>query len=75
MHVINDLSVGGAEMMLYKLLSGADSQHFSPAVISLGRRSVLDERIEALGVPVHNLGLKPSTLQSRMKKLGIGAAG
>lgn len=60
MHVINDLSVGGAEMMLYKLLSGADSGRFRHAVVSLGRRSVLDERVEALGVPVHNIGMRPA---------------
>lgn len=62
LHVINDLSVGGAEMMLYKLLSGADSSRFSPAVVSLGGRSTLDARVEALGVPVHNVGMKPSRL-------------
>lgn len=60
LHVINDLSVGGAEMMLYKFLSGADTGHFSPAIVSLGRRSTLDERVEALGVPVHNIGMRPT---------------
>jgi glycosyltransferase involved in cell wall biosynthesis len=60
LHVINDLSVGGAEMMLYKLLSGGDSRGFRRSVISLGRRSTLDPRIEALGVPVYNIDMRPS---------------
>lgn len=49
-------------MMLYKLLSHGDSRGFRPAVISLGKRSTLDARIEALGVPVYNIGMRPSKL-------------
>lgn len=64
LHVISDLSVGGAEMMLYKLLSGADTGRFRPAVVSLGRRGTLDERVEALGIPVHNIGMRPARLPS-----------
>jgi glycosyltransferase involved in cell wall biosynthesis len=65
LHIINDLSVGGAEMMLYKFLSGADFSSYSPTVISLGRRSKLDARIEALGVPVYHIGMRPSKLPTR----------
>jgi glycosyltransferase involved in cell wall biosynthesis len=57
-HVINDLSVGGAEMMLFKLLSGVDRQRFTTTVISLGRRSKLDARIEALNIRVLNMDMK-----------------
>ena len=60
LHVINDLSIGGAEMMLYKLLSGADTGRFRHAVVSLGRPSKLDERVEALGVPVQHIGMRPA---------------
>ena len=62
LHIINDLSVGGAEMMLFKLLNGRDQRAYAPAVISLGRRSNLDERVENLSVPVHNIGMSPSKL-------------
>lgn len=62
LHVINDLSVGGAEVMLYQLLSGADSRRFNSSVISLGGRSRLDARVEALGVPVHHIGMRPAQL-------------
>jgi glycosyltransferase involved in cell wall biosynthesis len=61
-HIISDLSVGGAEMMLFNLLSSADARRYKPAVISLSRRSNLDARIEALNIPVYNMGMKPATI-------------
>lgn len=59
MHIINDLSIGGAEMMLYKLLAETDRERFEPVVISLIDRGALRERIEGLGIAVHTLGMKP----------------
>jgi glycosyltransferase involved in cell wall biosynthesis len=71
LHVINDLSVGGAEMMLYKLLSGSDSSSYRQSVISLGSSSTLDARIKSLDVPVHNIGMRPSKLPTpgQLKRL------
>ncbi|HEX5706491.1 MAG TPA: glycosyltransferase [Pyrinomonadaceae bacterium] len=57
LHVINDLSVGGAEMMLYKLLSDRDAERFVPAVASLRSRGLLRERVDALDVGVHSVGI------------------
>lgn len=51
-HVINDLPVGGAEMMLLKLLKRLDRDRWQPRVISLLTRGAMAERFEALGVPV-----------------------
>jgi glycosyltransferase involved in cell wall biosynthesis len=45
-------------MMLFKLLSGVDKRRFTTTVISLGRRSKLDKRIEALNIPVLNMDMK-----------------
>lgn len=59
LHIINDLSVGGAEMMLYKLLSGINRERFDPTVISLIDRGKLRDSIEALGIPVHTASMKP----------------
>jgi glycosyltransferase involved in cell wall biosynthesis len=59
-HIINDLSVGGAEMMLYKLLSTMDKERFSFAVVSLKKRGKLSKRIERLGVPVYTLASQRS---------------
>lgn len=59
LHIINDLSIGGAEMMLYKLLSGINRERFDPVVISLIDRGKLRDQIEALGIPVYTTRMKP----------------
>src|SRR5215212_1156847 len=59
LHIINDLSIGGAEMMLYKLLSGINRERFDPVVISLIDRGKLRDSIEALGIPVYTTSMKP----------------
>ncbi len=61
LHIINGLSVGGAETMLYKLLSRTDRERFEPVVVSLTDRGVLGAEIEALGVPVYTIGMKFGT--------------
>ena len=56
-HVITGLELGGAEVMLYELLNATDPRRFQSAVISLSAPGPLQPRIEALGVPVHSLGM------------------
>lgn len=58
-HLITGLSTGGAEMMLYKLLSATDRTRFDPIVVSLMDRGTLGERLEALGLPVYTVGMVP----------------
>src|SRR5947209_10905334 len=60
LYIISDLSIGGAEMMLYKLLAETDRTCFEPIVVSLIDRGALRERIEALGVAVHTVGVRPA---------------
>lgn len=60
MFVVTGLSTGGAEMMLFKLIRAMDRGRFPPAVVSLIDKGALGERIEALGVPVHTLGMSRS---------------
>jgi glycosyltransferase involved in cell wall biosynthesis len=57
-HVIIGLHVGGAELMLLKLLQQMDRARFEPVVIALQDGGPVAERIRALGVPVHQLGLR-----------------
>ena len=57
-YITTGLSTGGAERMLYNLLSRINRQRFSPAVVSLMDRGTLAARIEALGIPVYTLGMK-----------------
>ena len=58
-HIIAGLSMGGAQMMLYKLLSQLDQTAFAAEVISLTDIGPLDKKIRALGVPVRVLGMRP----------------
>lgn len=57
-HIITGLPMGGAEMMLFKVLSAMDLKKFPAEVICLSTKVELVERIEALGVKVHVLGMK-----------------
>jgi len=56
-HVITGLQVGGAEMMLVKLLGAMDRSKFDPVVISLMSGGDNRAWIEAEGIPVHDLSL------------------
>lgn len=58
-HVINDLTVGGAEMMLYKLLSSTDRARHDTTVITLRDGGELRNGIEGFGVRVYSLGMRP----------------
>ena len=51
-HIITDLDTGGAEIMLYKLLSSLYNEALNSTVISLMGQGKITERIEALGVTV-----------------------
>lgn len=59
--IITGLSTGGAETMLLKLLERLDSR-FSPHVISLTSLGEIGPRIQALGIPVEALGMKPGVI-------------
>lgn len=58
LHVISDLDIGGAEVMLAKLVGAMDRDRFSNTVISLTDRGQLGGQIESSGVAVHTLGIK-----------------
>lgn len=57
-HVITGLSTGGAEMMLFKLLSRTDRSRFAPSVVSLTATGPLAAEIEALGISVTTLEMR-----------------
>ncbi|HLW53658.1 MAG TPA: glycosyltransferase [Candidatus Angelobacter sp.] len=56
LHVITGLDVGGAENMLYKLVSASSPAH-EHSVVSLAPAGSVAARITALGVEVHSLKL------------------
>lgn len=57
-HVITGLHVGGAESMLFKLLTSMDPDRFHQSVISLLPGGETRARIEEAGLPVHDIGMK-----------------
>ncbi|MDV2991081.1 MAG: putative glycosyltransferase EpsF [Chroococcidiopsis sp. SAG 2025] len=65
LNIITGLYTGGAEMMLYKLLSKMNRDRFSPVVISLMDRGTLGDRIAALDIPVHTIGIEPGNPQAK----------
>lgn len=69
-HIITGLNTGGAEMMLFKLLSMTDRTRFEHSVISLSDRGTIGDRIAALGIPVFAISLKNYKYSlSNMKQL------
>jgi glycosyltransferase involved in cell wall biosynthesis len=64
LHVIPGLRMGGAEGMLYKLLSLSRGGAFAHEVVTLSNVGPVGEKIRGLGVPVRSLGLDrlPTTL-------------
>jgi len=57
-HVITGLDTGGAELMLYKLLSMLDPQRVVATVISLLPPGDVGVSITRLGIPVYSLGMR-----------------
>jgi len=69
-HIITGLNVGGAEMMLLKLLRAVDLEHYPSRVISLTDTGVIGSQIESLGIPVAAMGMKPGRFSNfDIKKL------
>lgn len=58
--LVTGLVTGGAEMVLYALVSRLDRSVFSPEIISLRGDGPMRARFEALGVPVHLIGISPA---------------
>lgn len=56
-HLITSLDMGGAEMMLYRLLKHMDRANFKNQVICMIQPGKVGDKIQALGVPVSTLGM------------------
>jgi glycosyltransferase involved in cell wall biosynthesis len=59
LHLITDLEVGGAEMMLLNLLRQPVIASETDRVVSLTGTGTVGARIQQLGVPVQALGMQP----------------
>lgn len=60
-HIISGLGQGGAETVLYRLVT-APGQQANHTVISLGDEGVFGQRLRDRGIEVHALGMKGSPL-------------
>jgi glycosyltransferase involved in cell wall biosynthesis len=58
-HLITDLDVGGAELMLARLAETLAETGVEGAVISLGTRGALGDRIAHAGIPLFSLDMRP----------------
>jgi glycosyltransferase involved in cell wall biosynthesis len=58
LHISTSLATGGAQMMLYKLLSRMDRAAFDTKVVSLVDIGPIGEKIQAMGLPVQALGMR-----------------
>ena len=58
LYVVTGLFRGGAELMLYRLLSRLDRTRFTPQVVSLLDHGPVSREIQALGIHVRSLGMK-----------------
>jgi len=58
LHIITGLSTGGAEMMLYKLVSKINRSCFDIYVVSLTNIGPVGEEIKKLNISVVAIGMK-----------------
>jgi glycosyltransferase involved in cell wall biosynthesis len=59
-HITSGLSVGGAEMMLFRMIKASKGDGVEHTVISLSSIDMIGDRIRALGVEVRLLGMARS---------------
>lgn len=64
MFVTTGLGTGGAEKMLFSLLSQIDRDKLDPVVISLIPGGAIADRLLDLKIPVHSIGLKAGGIPS-----------
>ncbi len=71
--LINSLGCGGAETMLYRLLSKLDRTRFSPQAVTLidVQPPLIADKIRALGIPVRSLGMSPGGTPSPLALLRL----
>ena len=62
-HIISGLDIGGAEMMLCKLLSTSELSCFRHNVISLGEKGILANDLEAFKIPVYAAGWQKNQIR------------
>ncbi|RJR38275.1 MAG: glycosyltransferase [Desulfobacteraceae bacterium] len=60
-HLITELNTGGAEQMLYKVITGMDRNRFRSIVVSMTDKGTVGGKIAKAGFPVLELGMTLGT--------------
>lgn len=66
LHIITGLGIGGAEMVLYHLVSHLDRSMFSSSVVALGSDGLVGEKMRRQGLPVTCLGFRAGIPDPRL---------
>jgi glycosyltransferase involved in cell wall biosynthesis len=66
LHVITDLGMGGAEMVLYRLLAKLDRNKFTSQVVSLTTFAPVGELIQITGITVSAFGMRAGLPDPRL---------
>ena len=72
LHLITTLDVGGAEMMLLKLLPRMHVDRFKNYVICLAEMGAVGQRISEHGIPVYALNMPRGRVTIRQERLREG---
>jgi glycosyltransferase involved in cell wall biosynthesis len=64
-HIITSLEVGGAQVMLHKLLSTMNRHAFQPTVICLTSIGQMGRALQEQGIPVYGLNMRSGRLDLR----------
>lgn len=67
-HVIGTLELGGAQSMLWKLISQLDPERFKHEVVCAFEAGPFAERLKAIGVPVHDLQMRHGEQRPGLKR-------
>jgi len=57
LYIITDLNIGGAENLLFRLLSKLDKDKYNPVVISIASKGKIGKKIEKEGIKVFSLNI------------------
>ncbi|WP_219884678.1 glycosyltransferase [Merismopedia glauca] len=71
MFLTTGLSTGGAEKMLYSLLSQINRAEFTPVVVSLIPGGTIGDRFQDLSIPVHTIGLKAGAIPNPIQLIKL----
>jgi len=65
LYIVTGLSTGGAEQMLFNLLSVQKNEGVNPVILSLMNEGSLGKKLTDIGIPVYTLNIQANTLSAK----------